>query len=170
MTVEADTKSKFELNYLESKKRTFFAPVRNKSDGQAEELQYGLTDAGAKLVFCDQQRLAYIATALSDLSIEAIVVRPEGDNAGVAQDWEELLRSSLSLLRPGGQFLIMDVFSERWNPMKPFVELLARADLRRDVAGALAASTQDFEREPFGDASPWVFGGTLFVAHGKRAE
>jgi acyl-CoA synthetase (AMP-forming)/AMP-acid ligase II len=62
--------------------------------GQAEELQYALTDAGAKLVFCDQQRLAYIATALSDLNIEAIVVRPEGDNDGLAQDWEELLRSA----------------------------------------------------------------------------
>ena len=29
--------------------------------GQADELEYGLTDANARLVFCDQQRLDYIA-------------------------------------------------------------------------------------------------------------
>jgi long-chain acyl-CoA synthetase len=62
--------------------------------GQADELKYGLTDAGAKLVFCDQQRLTYIGAALSDLNIEAVVVRPEGDNNGIAQTWEELLRNA----------------------------------------------------------------------------
>jgi hypothetical protein len=62
----------------------------------------------------------------------------------------------------------MDVVSERWNPMKPAVELLARADITRDIAGELRARTDGFERETFDDASPWTFGGTLFVATGRR--
>ncbi|MEH6551191.1 MAG: class I adenylate-forming enzyme family protein [Pseudomonadales bacterium] len=44
--------------------------------GQAKELEYALTDAGAKVVFCDQQRLDYIADRLPALGIQAIVARP----------------------------------------------------------------------------------------------
>lgn len=43
--------------------------------GQARELEYGLTDAGATVLFCDQQRLDYIAPRLSELGIRAVVVR-----------------------------------------------------------------------------------------------
>lgn len=45
--------------------------------GQAAELEYGLTDAGAKVVFLDQQRLNYIADRLDSLNIHAIVARPD---------------------------------------------------------------------------------------------
>ncbi len=43
--------------------------------GKAKELEYGLTDAGVKIVFCDQQRLDYIAPRLGELGIRAIAVR-----------------------------------------------------------------------------------------------
>ncbi len=43
--------------------------------GKAKELEYGLTDAGAIIVFCDQQRLDYIAPRLGELNIRAITVR-----------------------------------------------------------------------------------------------
>lgn len=44
----------------------------------ADELMYGLKDAGAKMAFCDQRRLDQIADQLSALNIEVIVVRKEG--------------------------------------------------------------------------------------------
>lgn len=45
--------------------------------GQAKELEYGLTDAGVKAAFLDQQRLDYITPRLDDLGIQVIAVRPE---------------------------------------------------------------------------------------------
>jgi long-chain acyl-CoA synthetase len=59
--------------------------------GQAEELEYGLTDAGAVLVFCDQQRLDLISPRLADLNIEAVLVRPEVEGKSAALNWQELL-------------------------------------------------------------------------------
>jgi acyl-CoA synthetase (AMP-forming)/AMP-acid ligase II len=43
--------------------------------GQKDELEYGLEDAGAKAVFCDQQRFDYICESLDKLEIKAVVVR-----------------------------------------------------------------------------------------------
>ena len=88
----------------------------------------------------------------------------------VVPDWKRVLAASFGLLRPGGQYLVMDVLSERWNPIKPMVEWLARADITRDVSGELEGLSEGFAREAFTDASPWTFGGTLFAAHGRRAK
>jgi acyl-CoA synthetase (AMP-forming)/AMP-acid ligase II len=44
--------------------------------GTGEELEYALRDAGARLVFCDRQRLEALAPRLPDLGIEAVVARP----------------------------------------------------------------------------------------------
>ena len=53
--------------------------------GQKEELEYGLSDCGAKAVFCDQQRYNHIADSLVSMDLKAIVARPTeaitGDNA-----------------------------------------------------------------------------------------
>lgn len=43
--------------------------------GQKAELEYGLTDSGASVVFCDEQRYQYIADRLSDLKVKAVVTR-----------------------------------------------------------------------------------------------
>lgn len=43
--------------------------------GQKDELEYGLNDAGAKVVFCDQQRFEHIAESLESLKIKAVVAR-----------------------------------------------------------------------------------------------
>lgn len=43
--------------------------------GQKKELQYGLTDSGANLVICDEQRLSHIEDELASLNIKAIVAR-----------------------------------------------------------------------------------------------
>ena len=61
--------------------------------GRADELEFGLRDAGAKLVACDQQRLDAIAERLRELQIPAVLARPEKPGAsemeGVAVwgDW-----------------------------------------------------------------------------------
>ena len=47
----------------------------------AEEFAYGLSDAGAKLVVCDAQRLDRISHCMADLAMRAIVVRN-----GIADD------------------------------------------------------------------------------------
>jgi len=58
--------------------------------GRAEELEYGLTDAGAKLAICDRQRLDYLSDQLPDLGIEAVVARADGDLPDFAHHWSEL--------------------------------------------------------------------------------
>lgn len=58
--------------------------------GQAEELEYGLTNAGAKLAVLDQQRLDFIAPRLADIGVTAIVVRPEKPLTDGSFDWAVL--------------------------------------------------------------------------------
>lgn len=48
--------------------------------GQTAELEYGLSDASAKVVFLDQRRLDYISDRLAGLNIQAIVARAEITN------------------------------------------------------------------------------------------
>ena len=43
--------------------------------GRKEELEYGLRDSGASVMFCDQQRYDFIADELDELGVEAIVAR-----------------------------------------------------------------------------------------------
>lgn len=45
--------------------------------GQTDELVYGMRDSGARVVFCDQRRLDYIADQLASLDVDAIVARPD---------------------------------------------------------------------------------------------
>ena len=47
--------------------------------GQARDLEFGLTDAGARLMFCDQARLDFVADKLVELGVRAIVARPDTD-------------------------------------------------------------------------------------------
>jgi long-chain acyl-CoA synthetase len=50
---------------------------------QAEELEYGLTDSGAKVLFADQERLDRLAHCRQDLSVRVIAVRPARPDPGV---------------------------------------------------------------------------------------
>lgn len=69
--------------------------------GQAEELEYGLTDAGAKLVFCDQQRLGYIAPRLVDLGISVIAVRVDANTLpDDVPEWNSLLAEATNISLP----------------------------------------------------------------------
>jgi long-chain acyl-CoA synthetase len=43
---------------------------------QAEELEYGLRDSGAKVLFADQERLDRLAQCSKDLAVQVVAVRP----------------------------------------------------------------------------------------------
>ncbi|MCZ6829769.1 MAG: class I adenylate-forming enzyme family protein [Gammaproteobacteria bacterium] len=45
--------------------------------GQAKELAFAINDAGARVVFCDQQRLDLIADKLEELDLQVVLARPE---------------------------------------------------------------------------------------------
>ncbi|HUH36935.1 MAG TPA: class I adenylate-forming enzyme family protein [Spongiibacteraceae bacterium] len=64
--------------------------------GRREELQHGLSDSGARLVFCDQQRLDHIAEDLQTLGVKAVLVRRENDHPlpGGAITLEDFLAGS----------------------------------------------------------------------------
>lgn len=139
-----------------------------------------LERAKARATSAGYEQVECIEGHLRDLSAEELVSRGAASGGldavvctlglTVVPEWEKILRKSFALLRPGGEYLIMDVLSERWNPMKPLVEWIAQADIKRDVASELESHSTDFSRHAFPDASPWIFGGTLFVAQGRRGE
>ncbi len=82
-------------------------------------------------------------------------------------EWEEVFAKAFARLRPGGRFLVMDVWSERRVPQSLYVELIARADLRRQVWRPLEDASEDFSMR-FLPGSPHIHGGRLFVACGRR--
>jgi long-chain acyl-CoA synthetase len=61
--------------------------------GQADELVYGLTDSGARIVFCDQRRLDHLAGRLDGLGVEAIVARADSPLPAHARDFDALAAS-----------------------------------------------------------------------------
>ncbi len=46
--------------------------------GQAKDLEYALSDADARAVFCDHQRYGMVADWLTEQAIAAVIARPEG--------------------------------------------------------------------------------------------
>lgn len=45
--------------------------------GRRDELLFGIKDSGAQILFCDAQRLRYVADDLSELNVRAVVARPD---------------------------------------------------------------------------------------------
>jgi long-chain acyl-CoA synthetase len=69
--------------------------------GQKEELEYGLSDSGAAIVFCDQRRFEHIAGDLVDLGIKAVVVRSESAiKADGAESFEDFLDNTYGVTLP----------------------------------------------------------------------
>jgi len=86
----------------------------------------------------------------------------------VLPEWEDVFARSWELLAPGGRFIVFDCHARKWNPQKPVVELMARADLDRKTWEPLERVSEAFSLEWL-DASPWTFGGDLFAASGTKA-
>ncbi|WP_412069280.1 class I SAM-dependent DNA methyltransferase [Rubrivirga sp. IMCC43871] len=84
-------------------------------------------------------------------------------------DWEATFDQLFSLLRPGGRFVLFDVYAGERTQATRSVEWVARADLSREAWRPLAARCSDFERDVF-PADPMTFGGELYVASGTKTD
>src|SRR5690606_29673006 len=81
--------------------------------------------------------------------------------------WEATFERLFSLLRPGGRFVLFDVYAAERTRQARSVELVARADLTRRAWRPLEAHCDDCERTMLpADAQP--SGGALYVASGTR--
>jgi len=87
----------------------------------------------------------------------------------VMPDWQSVFTRSFQWLRPGGQYVILDVFARERSLQTHWVEWLARADLTRRVWEPLEERGVRFERRVL-DASPRIFGGELFLAVGVKPD
>ena len=80
---------------------------------------------------------------------------------------DEAMERLWSVLRPGGQLLMADVYAEKLGFHGRMVNLVARAEIRRRAWEPLEARAESFERvELPPDAR---YGGTLYYALGKKA-
>jgi S-adenosylmethionine-diacylgycerolhomoserine-N-methlytransferase len=84
------------------------------------------------------------------------------------REWEAAFRSSWSLLRPGGGYLIHDIDAEKGNFHAFAVEMATRCDFSRQVWQTLRGACADF-RMDYIDPSAHLFGGRLFVAYGTKS-
>jgi long-chain acyl-CoA synthetase len=71
---------------------------------QAEEVEYGLKDSGAKVLFADQERLERIAACSADLDIEIIAVRPHKPLPADIPDLAQLLADLGPAEMPSAEF------------------------------------------------------------------
>lgn len=117
-------------------------------------------------------RRAPAAEVDADLLVDALGV-PEVDGVLCAlgltalQEWEEAFERMFLLLRPGGRFVLFDVYAPERTREARSVELVARADLSREAWHLLADRCSDFEREVL-PADVKMFGGELYVASGTK--
>lgn len=87
----------------------------------------------------------------------------------VVPDWETVFDHTFSLLRPGGRYVIFDVYARRWVPQSWVVTRVAQADLRRRVWEPLEQASIDFERRTL-PGSAHIHGGELVLASGTRPD
>ena len=81
--------------------------------------------------------------------------------------WETTFDKLFSLLRPGGRFVLFDVYAPNKTRASQSVELIARADLSREAWRPLEERCADFQREVL-PADSNKFGGLLYIASGTR--
>lgn len=82
-------------------------------------------------------------------------------------NWEHAFERLFERLRPGGRFVLFDVYAAERTAATRSVELVARADLTREAWRLLEACCQDVQRDVL-PADPKTFGGELYVASGTR--
>lgn len=79
--------------------------------------------------------------------------------------WESVFRASLTILKPGGGYLIHDIDAEKRTLHSFAVEMATRSNFSQKVWQPLQRLCVDF-RMDYLDPSAHRFGGRLFVAHG----
>ena len=79
----------------------------------------------------------------------------------VVPDWEEVLRRSWALLRPGGRYAIMDWYIEGRTPFSWFLNRISQGDVSRMSWAILKQEADDYSHQTF------IFG-NVFVAAGRK--
>ena len=82
-------------------------------------------------------------------------------------NWEAAFETLFACLRPGGRFVLFDVYAPARTRASRSVEFVARADLSRKAWQPLEVRCDDFTRTIL-PADPETFGGELYVASGTR--
>ncbi len=82
-------------------------------------------------------------------------------------DWTDVLERAVDMLPPGGRIVLMDVYAEKRVPQSWMVEMMARADLNRQVWQEMKRLVRTFEWR-YLKGSPHVYGGRLYVAIGEK--
>jgi demethylmenaquinone methyltransferase/2-methoxy-6-polyprenyl-1,4-benzoquinol methylase len=83
------------------------------------------------------------------------------------RDWQLAFHRAFSVLKPGGGFLIHDIYAEKRTFHSWFVEKTTRSIFSRPVWNILQQRCNDFHME-YLDPSKHLFGGRLFVAYGTK--
>lgn len=81
--------------------------------------------------------------------------------------WEQAFERLWGLLAPGGRMVIVDVHAAKPGLQGHMVNLVARADIRREVWRPLEQVAEGFERREL--ASRPEHGGQLILAHGRKS-
>ena len=81
--------------------------------------------------------------------------------------WEATFDRMFSLIRPGGRFVLLDVYGPNPSLKTHGVELVARADLSRKAWRPLENHSSDFERIVL-SSDQKTFGGELYIACGTH--
>ncbi|MAY36016.1 MAG: hypothetical protein CMN84_07950 [Spongiibacteraceae bacterium] len=63
--------------------------------GQRAELEYGLSDSGARVVFCDDQRYGFVEDLLPEMGVKAVVARTDGSLGANAEHYKEVVARGL---------------------------------------------------------------------------
>ncbi len=83
------------------------------------------------------------------------------------RDWQLAFHRSFSVLKPGGGYLIHDIYAEKRTFHSYAVEKATRTELSRKSWSLLEKLGHDFHME-YIDPSKHIFGGRLFVAFGTK--
>jgi len=83
------------------------------------------------------------------------------------RNWEEAFHRSYELLKPGGIFLIHDIYAEERNAHVLAFELVTQTHLSRKSWQSLEKLCPEFHFE-YLDPSAHIFAGRLFVARGIK--
>lgn len=80
--------------------------------------------------------------------------------------WEQVFEATFALLRPGGSYVIFDIYQDRWVPQSALVRWIAQADMSREVWRPLEAASQGFSLSWL-PGSRHVHGGRPLLAVGR---
>ncbi len=85
----------------------------------------------------------------------------------VIPEHEEVFENTYALLKPGGNYVIIDIYADKFVPTSWWTKLLSRADLKRKSWEFLEKKTSDFSLNNI-SKNRHLHGGLLYIASGKK--